>query len=275
MRGGSMTFKIPGVLVAAVILFLLAAGELRAQSIILSSDAVTVSEGSTATFSVRLGADPGGPLAISVDNTMGLATITAAPNPLSFKSSNWNIDQVVTVSAPLDGDDVDNGATLTLSAGTRTLGKVVVTSTDTSPTPVAGHPVSRITLPHNGDVVMGDRAEFFGSGLPDSGAATVQAQFFIDGVLAYTDAGPGHYHLNGGHTSWNTTLLSNGPHVLRMTITDNAVPARLGTHEITVAVANGSLSGAAGSSGGGGGGCGLTGLETLLLLFLRAVRRWN
>ncbi|MBV8881590.1 MAG: hypothetical protein JO332_16660 [Planctomycetaceae bacterium] len=266
-----------GVSLAAVFLALTAARELRAQSVVLSTDAVTVNEGSTATFTVRLGADPGGPLSVSVDNTIGLATVTASPNPLMFDSANWNTDQIVTVSSPTDGDDVDNGATLTLSVGAKVLAKVVVTSVDTSPAPVPDHPTMRITLPHNGDVVMGDRAEFFGSAYPAAGYAPTQAQFFIDGVLAYTDVGPGHYHMNGGHTAWNTTLLSDGPHVLRMKVTDNATPARTGTHEITVIVQNNVSAAPSGASGGGGGGggCGLTGLESLLLLLLRAARRWK
>ena len=50
--------------------------------------------------------------------------------------------------------------------------------------------------------------------------ATVRAEFYIDGNLAYTDVGPGHYHFNGGHSAWNTKLLTDGPHVLRMKVVD-------------------------------------------------------
>jgi len=127
---------------------------------------------------------------------------------------------------------------------------------------------------------MGDRAEFFGSPIPASGAATVQGQFFVDGVPIYTDVGPGHYHVGGGHSAWNTTVLSEGPHVLRLTVTDNAVPARTGTHEITVIVDNqpsGPPSGGgSGSGGSGGGGCGLLGLEAAILFrLINAFRRRN
>ena len=274
-----MTRALPVTLLAALALTLASARELRAQGVFLSGDTVTVNEGSTATFTVRLTAVPAGTVSVGVNNTIGLASITASPNPLVFDSINWNVDQVVTVTAPIDGDDVDNGATLVLSVGLTPLAKVIVTSVDTSPAPVPDHPVARISLPRNGDVVMGDHAEFFGSPYPASGAATVQGQFFVDGALIYTDVGPGHYHVNGGHAAWNTTALSEGPHVLRMTVTDNAVPARTGTHEITVIV-NNQPSGAPGagesSSGGGSGGCGLTGLEALVLLpLIQAFHRRN
>jgi hypothetical protein len=146
---------------------------------------------------------------------------------------------------------------------------VVVTDVDTSPPPTPDHPVARITLPRNGDIVSGSRAEFFGTGLPAAGAATVKAEFFIDGTLVYTDVGPGHYHLNGGHTAWDTTLLSDGIHVIRMTVTDDAVPARKGSHEITVTVNNG-RTGEAGTKK-----CGGTGLEWILVLALLALRRWK
>lgn len=269
----TMRLLFPVLVVAA--LTAAAAQTAQAQSVVLSSDTVTVNEGGTATFTVRLGADPGAPVVVSVDNTIGLASVTASPDPLLFDATNWNVDQVVTVSAAPDGDTVDNGATLTLAFGAQVLAKIIVTAVDTMPAPPPGRPQVRISLPRNGDVVSGDRAEFFGHATPAAGAATTQAEFFIDGVLVYTDVGPGHYHINGGHTAWNTLLLTDGEHVLRMTVTDNSTPTPLvGTHEITVTVANAAGSSVAASGDGGGGGCGLLGLEGLLLMVLRAFRRW-
>lgn len=267
-----MMRRISAALAAAAALALASAREARAQAVVVSSDAVTVDEGSTATFTVRLGAAPVAPVDVEVTNTLGLAAISAAPNPMAFDAANWNVDRTVTVTHAIDGDDIDNGATLTLRAGGLDVMRVVVTAVDTSPAPPAGRPSARISLPRNGDVVSGTRAEFFGDGNPVGGAAAVQAQFFIDGVLAFTEPGPGHYHLHGGHGAWDTTGLSDGPHVLRLTVTDDAVPARTGSHEVTVLVNNGSLG--VGGSSGGGGGCGATGLEGLILYpLLRAFRR--
>jgi glucose/arabinose dehydrogenase len=239
------------------------------QGLVVSTDALTVNEGSTAIFSVRLAAQPGGPVTVGVANTIGLASVTADPGTLSFDGKTWNLEQFVTVSAGMDGDVFDNGATLTVASPALVPMHVVVTDVDTSPPPTPDHPVARITLPRNGDIVSGSRAEFFGTGLPAAGAATVKAEFFIDGALVYTDVGPGHYHLNGGHTAWDTTLLSDGIHVIRMTVTDDAVPARKGSHEITVTVNNG-RTGEAGTKK-----CGGTGLEWILVLALLALRRWK
>jgi len=52
---------------------------------------------------------------------------------VNFNTVNWSVDQVVTVSAPADGDAVDNGATLTLTSGSLTPKSVVVTAVDTLP----------------------------------------------------------------------------------------------------------------------------------------------
>jgi hypothetical protein len=275
-----MIRKLPAPLLAALALTLASAQELRAQGVTISTDAVTVNEGATGSFNVHLSAMPAGPVSVGVNNTIGLATVTASPNPLLFDATNWNIDQVVTVSSPMDGDTVDNGATLVLSIGSNDLAKIYITSVDTMPAPVPDHPMTRISLPRNGDVVMGDRAEFFGSPNTAGGATPVQGQFFIDGVLIYTDPynpAVGHFHVGGGHSAWNTTVLSEGPHVLRLTVTDNA--GRTGTHEVTVIVDNqpsGSPSGGGSGSSGGGGGCGLTGLEAFVLFpLISAFRRRN
>lgn len=236
------------------------------QGLDVSTDAVTVNEGGTATFQVRLTANPGAAVNVSVTNAIGLASIAPTPSTLTFDGTNWNNYQTVTVSAPIDDDIFDNGATVVIASGALESKQVIVTAVDTSPPPPAGQPVARISQPRNGDVVSGSRAEYFGTGTAAPGSATVQAQFFIDGGLAYTDIGPGHYHLNGGHGAFDTTKLSNGRHVLRMAVTDDQ--GRTGSHEITVGVAN-TVSTPANKK------CGASGLEGLVLMALLALRRWK
>jgi len=98
-----------------------------------------------------------------------------------------------------------------------------------------GAPTARITQPRNGDIVSGATAEFYGDGIDDVG--TVKAEFYVDGVLKYTDTTPGgHYHINGDHGRWDTTTLSNGSHTLRMTVYDGG--GLSGSHQITVTVDN-------------------------------------
>lgn len=235
------------------------------QGIVVSTDKLTVNEGATAVVNVRLAANPGGTLVVDVARTLGDASVTAAPPTLTFTGGTWSADQAVTLTAAQDGDLSDDGATITLSAPGLAARTVVATAVDNDDN--ASAPVVRIAQPLNGDVVSGTKAEFYGH-VTDA-SAVAQAQFFIDGVLAYTDPNVlGHYHFNGGHASWDTTGLSNGPHVLQMRASDGSFT---GVHEVTVIVQN--AGGGGGGGGGSGGSCGLTGLEPLLLLLLRRRQR--
>lgn len=82
-----------------------------------------------------------------------------------------------------------------------------------------GPPTAVITQPLAGAVLAGTNTEFFGDGVDDVG--TVKAEFYVDGVLAYTDTSAGqHYHINGAHALFDTTQYTNGPHTLRMRVTD-------------------------------------------------------
>ena len=105
----------------------------------------------------------------------------------------------------------------------------IVVSADTPPQAI-------ISQPEPGSTLFGTNAEFFGNGQDDVGA--VKAEFFVDGVLAYTDPGDeGHFHINGGHNLFNTTLWPNGLHTLRMRVTDTA--GQTGFSEVQVLFANG------------------------------------
>lgn len=97
-------------------------------------------------------------------------------------------------------------------------------------------PQAVISQPLPGSTISGTTAEFFGNGVDDVG--TVKAEFFVDGVLAYTDPGDaGHFHFGGGHNLFNTTLWANGAHTLRMRVTDSA--GQTGFSEVQVFFANG------------------------------------
>lgn len=97
-------------------------------------------------------------------------------------------------------------------------------------------PVAVMTRPYPGEIVSGSNAEWFGDGHDDVGCT--QAQFFVDDVLASTDANSGnHYHFGAAHLLWDTTQLANGGHTLRMTVTDSA--GQTGSTEVEVIVANG------------------------------------
>lgn len=96
-------------------------------------------------------------------------------------------------------------------------------------------PSAFIFEPGEGATISGSDAEFWGASLDDSG--TWKAEFYIDGVLASTDARRGGlYEFGGARGSFDTTALANGAHVLRLVVTDDA--GQTGEAAVTVNVAN-------------------------------------
>ncbi len=105
----------------------------------------------------------------------------------------------------------------------------IIVTTDSSPS-------CSITLPKDGSTVSGAVSDFFGDAFDDVG--TVKAEFYIDGTLAYTDVNSNeHYHIYGGHGLWNTTLLPNGAHTLRMVVFDTA--NKTGACQVSITILNG------------------------------------
>ncbi|WP_025770507.1 hypothetical protein [Thioalkalivibrio sp. HK1] len=78
-------------------------------------ETVSVNEGGSATFTVRLGTKPNRNVSISLTKTNDDITLT--PTSLTFTESNWDAQQTITVSASNDDDDTaDESDTITLSA---------------------------------------------------------------------------------------------------------------------------------------------------------------
>jgi glucose/arabinose dehydrogenase len=76
-----------------------------------------------------------------------------------------------------------------------------------------------LTRPTQEERVSGTTAEFFGDCMDDVGCT--RAEFYVDGVLASTDAQTsGHYHYGGEHNRWDTSSLRAGAHTVRMTVYD-------------------------------------------------------
>ena len=74
-----------------------------------------MTEGDTTTFQVKLATQPsaGVTVAVASDDT---GAVTAAPTPLTFTTSNWNVDQTVTVTGVEDNDARLESPTITLTA---------------------------------------------------------------------------------------------------------------------------------------------------------------
>jgi hypothetical protein len=80
------------------------------------SNSITVPEGGTASFQVRLTSQPNSEATISVAHIGGDADISVqSGSNLVFNTGNWNQYQLVTLAAAEDADDVDGIATIRLS----------------------------------------------------------------------------------------------------------------------------------------------------------------
>ncbi len=97
--------------------------------LVLSVENLTLQEGASATFTVRLAAQPrGGDRIVNLASTN--PDVTLAPATLRFFRNTWSADQTVTVSAAQDDDAADDNATITLTGDGITSGSVEVTVTD-------------------------------------------------------------------------------------------------------------------------------------------------
>ena len=77
----------------------------------LSTTALTVNEGGSATYTVALNTLPPGNVTVTVSRT-GDSDLTVSPTRLTFTTDNWNTAQTATVSAAEDDDAADGTATI-------------------------------------------------------------------------------------------------------------------------------------------------------------------
>ena len=78
----------------------------------LSENTLTVSEGTSGTFTVVLDGAPGGPMSVALSSNN--ADVTLSHDVLDFTTGNWHVPQTVTVSAAHDDDARDDTAVITL-----------------------------------------------------------------------------------------------------------------------------------------------------------------
>ena len=81
------------------------------RKLITSTSSVTVDEGSSATYTVRLATQPTGTVTVAVTWLQGDADLSVTPASLSFTTGNWNTTQTITVRAAQDNDLADGSAT--------------------------------------------------------------------------------------------------------------------------------------------------------------------
>ncbi|MGW0191878.1 glycoside hydrolase family 6 protein [Nonomuraea sp. NPDC003201] len=101
------------------------------QSIIVTPTAVTVPEGATATYTVRLAAAPTSNVTVTSTAGSGDTNITVSSGgSLTFTPSNWNTAQTVTLAASEDSDTANGSRTITVASTGLTSRTVTATEAD-------------------------------------------------------------------------------------------------------------------------------------------------
>ncbi len=109
---------------------------MKGPGVTVTPTALTINEGSSGTYKVKLDAEPSGNVTVTVGGASGDVTVTGSP--MTFTAENYGTEQTVTVSAAADSDATDGTATLTHTASgggynSVTIDPVKVTVTDTTP----------------------------------------------------------------------------------------------------------------------------------------------
>ena len=120
-------------------------------SVAISPTDLTVNEGSTGTYTVKLNTQPSDEVTVTINDPTDNTDVTASPASLSFSTSNWATAQTGTVTAAEDGDPLQDTATVTHTVAggdydSVTAPDVAVTVTDND---TRGLTVSRTSLTVN------------------------------------------------------------------------------------------------------------------------------
>lgn len=97
-------------------------------NIVISKSTVTINEGNTDTFTVKLDKAPTNPQTVNISSNNSDVTLSA--NTLTFNSSNYNQTQEVRINVAEDSDTVNDNCTLTLSSSNVSSKTIAITITD-------------------------------------------------------------------------------------------------------------------------------------------------
>ena len=146
--------------------------------ILTSADAVTVPEGSNATFQVKLNSDPVSPMTVTVSRVSGDEDITVqSGGSLEFNDTTWSNYQTVTLGAAEDADLVNSSAVIRCSVAGITNKDVTATEQDND--------VINLALASRGSTITGSNGADWSN--------------LIDGVTTGYTSGTGF-----GITLWTT-----------------------------------------------------------------------
>jgi Glycosyl hydrolase family 48/Cellulose binding domain len=128
------------------------------QAIVVSSAGVTVPEGGTATFGVRLAVQPSSNVTVTCSAGTGDTDITvSAGGTLTFTSANWNVNQNVTLAAAEDPDNTNGSRTINCASAGLTTVPVTATEADNDPAQAIVVSPSTLNVPEGSTAIFGVR----------------------------------------------------------------------------------------------------------------------
>lgn len=122
--------------------------------IIPAVSAVSVTEGSSQTFSVQLNLVPPGTTTVMLV-AANTAVATVSPAMLTFTTGNYNVPQTVTVTGATDDDVADASTMISLSATGVTTRDVAIDVTDDDVQAIVANPASTLSVAEGGTSQLG------------------------------------------------------------------------------------------------------------------------
>lgn len=157
------------------------------QALVVEPITLSVQEGGSANFSVRLAEQPTANVSVTLHHLSGDADIVlASSSPIVFTSGNWAIPVPVTVTA-LPDTDQQNG-TASIECRSEGLFSVSVSITENDITPAPNEPpVVALSAPLNASTFLSsDNISFAATASDDSSITKVE--FFANGILVGSDS---------------------------------------------------------------------------------------
>jgi uncharacterized delta-60 repeat protein len=121
------------------------------QELVVTPAQLSVGEGASASFNVKLAIAPTSNVVVNIARTSGDTDVSTATTSLTFTAANWNITQAVQLAAAQDADTTNGAATFTVSStglSSKTIGATEID--DDTPKPTLVLSSLFITAPEGG-----------------------------------------------------------------------------------------------------------------------------
>lgn len=170
---------------------------------ITSTNSVTINEGATASFDVKLSNQPDANIQAAVTWVSGDTDISVESGAsLTFTTSDWNVYQTVILRAAEDADTTNGQAVIRISANGIPDKDITAIESDK----ICNISIT-ITSPSNNETVRGTVTI---QATVISNCVVNRVEFYIDGILKGIDTSEPYSY------AWDTTTAFLGPHALRV-----------------------------------------------------------